>query len=99
MMEFECPECGRGLTGGDETGVSITGPHGFYDYDTPPASECRFRYCFHCGTKIPERDSLEKLRDDFSSALNECDRYVDEEFQEKYQRIFERLTALIEGGA
>lgn len=106
-MEFECPECDWGLIGGDETGVSITSPHGFHDYGTPPASECRFRYCFHCGVKIPESDSLEKLRDDLEKYADavEADAPDGKDGDSLRGAAYllssgaSRLTALIERGA
>lgn len=70
MSCWKCPKCGWGLDGGDETGVRIEPPYGVYELNIPPLDQDMFFYCFHCGYKMPEPDSLEKLRDDIKSCGN-----------------------------
>lgn len=48
--------------------------------------------------KRPVQDSLEKLRTDFNDALSESDCFIEDEYQDKYQSLFDRLTDLIERG-
>lgn len=100
-MEFTCPKCGWSLEGGDYLGVQIYPPEETFgeDGNYPPEVEeqMRFNFCFHCGEKVPEPDSLEKLREIICQCANDAP--YKSVLEDELLKAVDVVTALIERGA